>query len=428
MKKSPAAARGRTPRAPRPTPLASAAAATLTAAAVLPAALFAAGCGGESGATEANPAEAAAGTDPFRTAVAVAPLTPETLTDTLEISGRLEPRAEIHLAAELGGRVEEVLFDKGDSVSAGQTLARVGSDLLGAALAEAEADLAAARVEHDRARALVEREARPQQEADTAEATLNRALARVESARLRFERATIASPANGVVVRRDLEPGEVVGPGSPVATLHDTSVLVATVGIPEQDISFFAEGAPAEVILDAYGGRAVPGRIGYIAPAAERPGRNFTAEIEVPNPDRELRSGLIVRARLERRVFRDAVVVGRDLLVERDGALLAFVFRAEDGGGAIGRAEERLVTVGPDEGEGVVITSGLEIGETLIVGGHRSLLDGQPVRVAPPAGSESPAAGSESPAAGSESPAAGSESSAAGNAPSAGGPSNPAGR
>ena len=399
MKNSPAAACGRNLRAPLPEPRnrrrtgsrpRAFPAAALPAGALFAAALVAGGCGGESGATEANPPETSAA-DPFRTAVEVAPITPETLTDTLEISGRLEPRAEVHLAAELGGRVEEVLFDKGDSVRAGQTLARVGSDLLGAALAEAEADLAAARIEHERARALVEREARPQQEADTAEATLNRALARVESARLRLERATITSPTDGVVVRRDLEPGEVVGPGSPVATLHDTSVLVATVGIPEQDISFFSEGAPAEVILDAYGGRAVPGRIGYIAPAAERPGRNFTAEIEVPNPDRELRSGLIVRARLERRVYRDAVVVGRDLLVERDGTLLAFVFAAENGSGTVGRAEERAVTVGPDEGDGVVITSGLEIGETLIVGGHRSLLDGQPVRVAPTA-ADAPAA------------------------------------
>ena len=363
----------------------------LTAAALAAAALLAANCGGESGATEANPPEAAAN-DPFRTAVEVAPILPETLTDTLEISGRLEPRAEIHLAAELGGRVEEVLFDKGDTVDAGQTLARVGSDLLGAALAEAEADLTAARIEHERAQALVEREARPQQEADAAEATLNRALARVESARLRFERSTIASPADGVVVTREVEPGEIVGPGSPVATLHDTSVLVATVGIPEQDISFFSEGAPAEVILDAYDSRAVPGRIGYIAPAAERPGRNFPAEIEVPNPGAALRSGLIVRARLERRVYRDAVVVGRDLLVERDGAMLAFVFAAEDAEGTVGRAKERPVTVGPDEGDRVVITDGLEIGETLIVGGHRSLLDDQPVRLAPAGGRADPAA------------------------------------
>ena len=338
--------------------------------------LVAAGCAGESGLASEADAPAA---DEFRTAVAVAPIAPETLTDSLEISGRLEPRAVVHIASELGGRVEEVLFDKGDAVSAGQTLTRVGSDLLGAALAEAEAEVEAARIERDRAEALVEREASPRQSLDAADANLNRALARLEAARLRFERATVASPANGVVVERALEPGEVLAPGSPVATLHDTSVLVATIGIPEQDITFFSEGAPAEVVLDAYDGRTVAGRISYIAPAAVRPGRNFTAEIEVPNPDGGLRSGLVVRARLERRVFRDAVVVGRDLLVERDGALLAFVFRPENG--AAGRAEQREVTIGPDQEDRVVVTSGLEVGETLIVRGHRNLLDGQPVRL-----------------------------------------------
>lgn len=345
---------------------------------LLAAGLLAAGCAGESGLASEADAPAA---DEFRTAVAVAPIAPETLTDSLEISGRLEPRAVVHIASELGGRVEEVLFDKGDAVSAGQTLTRVGSDLLGAALAEAEAEVEAARIERDRAEALVEREASPRQSLDAADANLNRALARLEAARLRFERATVASPANGVVVERALEPGEVLAPGSPVATLHDTSVLVATIGIPEQDITFFSEGAPAEVVLDAYDGRTVAGRISYIAPAAVRPGRNFTAEIEVPNPDGGLRSGLVVRARLERRVFRDAVVVGRDLLVERDGALLAFVFRPENGSAAAGRAEQREVTIGPDQEDRVVVTSGLEVGETLIVRGHRNLLDGQPVRL-----------------------------------------------
>lgn len=349
----------------------------LVAVGLVAAGLLAAGCAGESGLASEADAPAA---DEFRTAVAVAPITPETLTDSLEISGRLEPRAVVHIASELGGRVEEVLFDKGDAVSAGQTLTRVGSDLLGAALAEAEAEVEAARIERDRAEALVEREASPRQSLDAADANLNRALARLEAARLRFERATVASPANGVVVERALEPGEVLAPGSPVATLHDTSVLVATIGIPEQDITFFSEGAPAEVVLDAYDGRTVAGRISYIAPAAVRPGRNFTAEIEVPNPDGGLRSGLVVRARLERRVFRDAVVVGRDLLVERDGALLAFVFRPENGAAA-GRAEQREVTIGPDQEDRVVVTSGLEVGETLIVRGHRNLLDGQPVRL-----------------------------------------------
>ena len=78
---------------------------------------------------------------------------------------------------------------------------------------------------------------------------------------------------------------------------------------------------------------------------------------------------------MQRRVFEDAVVVARDALVERDGILHAFVL--EDGTAGL-----RSITLGPDEGDRVVITAGLEVGETLITNGHRNLVDGQPVRLA----------------------------------------------
>ncbi len=335
-------------------------------------ALGAVGCGEESGFAAEESASAPADS---RVVVEVWPIAPGSLTDVLEISGRLEPRAEVLVSAELGGAVEEVLFDKGHRVEKGQLLARVGSDLLQAALNEAEADLDEARIEHERARRLVEREAAPEQTLTAAEANLKRTEARVESAQLRLARSEISAPADGVVVQRAIEPGEVVGPGSPVAVLHDTSRLRATVGIPETDIAFFRVGSPAEVQVDAYSDRSFEGRIAYIAPNATQPGRNFQAEVEIENEDGSLRSGLIVRTRLERHAYEQAVVIDRDLLMERDGVLYAFVL---DGG----EAAMRTVAIGPDEGDRVVITAGLAIGETLIVGGHRNLLDGQPVRVA----------------------------------------------
>ncbi len=343
----------------------------LAAAALL--ALAAAGCGQDDG-YAAEPGAAATEAADMRPVVATAPIVADSLTDVLEISGRLEPRAEVLVSSELGGAVEEVRFDKGDRVAAGALLARVGSDLLRSALAESEAELEGAQLDYTQAKMLVEREASPKQDFLGAEVNLKRFEARVETARLRLARSEIHAPASGVIVRRDIEPGEILGPGSPVAVLHDTSVLRATIGIPETDIAFFAVGSPAEISMDAYPDRSFAGRISYIAPSATSPGRNFQAEVEVANPDGVLRSGLIVRTRLQRRVFEDAVVVARDALVERDGFLHAFVL--EDGSAAM-----RAVTLGPDEGDRVVIVSGIEIGETLITDGHRNLLDGQPVRV-----------------------------------------------
>ncbi len=340
------------------------------AALLIGAALTAAGCGEGPGYADEPPAPEA----DLRPTVSVTPVTTTTLTDVLEISGQFEPRAEVVISSEGGGMVEEVLFDKGDRVEAGQLLARVNTDLLRVALLEAEADLAGAQADHDRVRQLVEREATPEERLTETETRLRMAEARTEAARLRFARSEVVAPAAGIIVSRDLEPGEVLAPGSRVAVLHDTSSLRATVGIPETDIAWFRVGAPAEVTLDAYPDRIVQGRITWIAPNATQPGRNFLTEIEVPNPDGSLRSGLIVRTRLERRVFEEAVVVSRDVLVERDAVLYAFVL--EDGLVAL-----REVTLGPDEGDRVVVTSGLDVGQTLLVAGHRNLIAGEAVRV-----------------------------------------------
>ena len=349
----------------------------LPGAAVL--ALAAAACGGDAGfAAEdlaSEEAEAAAEAAEPRTLVRTAPSAPELLVDYLEISGRLEPRAEVLVASELGGAVEDVFFDKGDRVAAGQLLARIGSDLLQADLAEAEADLEAARSDFDRLEQLVAREAAPEQELTSARAALKREEARADSARLRYARSEIRAPTAGVVILRELEPGEVLAPGSPVALVHDVAALRATIGIPENDIAWFRVGSPAEVWMDAYPDRSFTGTLRYIAPAAASPGRNFPAEIELDNRDGVLRSGLIVRTRLERRRFEDAVVLSRDVFVERDGDHFAFVL---DGGRAFVRPRE----LGPEQDGAVVVFAGLQVGETLIVQGHRNLLDGQPVAVA----------------------------------------------
>ena len=99
------------------------------------------------------------------------------------------------VSSELGGAVEEVRFDKGDRVERGALLARVGSDLLRAALAEAEAELEGARLDYVQAKQLVEREASPAQDFLGAEVNVKRFEARVEAARLRLTRSEITAPA-----------------------------------------------------------------------------------------------------------------------------------------------------------------------------------------------------------------------------------------
>jgi RND family efflux transporter MFP subunit len=299
------------------------------------------------------------------------------LPERIELAGRLEPWIEVSVATELGGTVEAVGFEKGDRVKEGQVLARISTDLYGAALAEAEADLAAAEANFTKTTQLFEREATTRQDLVAATARHQMAQARVTQARLRKERSILRAPVAGVAVSRELELGEVVSPGAAITVLHQIDRPKAVVGIPENDIAFFRRGGEASVEVDAYPGKVFPGRIHFLGPAATGQNRTFPAEVEVTDPGRELRSGMIARVQLVKRRFRDAVVVARDALVERDQGLVALLLDGD-------RARVRRVVVGPRDKDRVVVQEGLAPGEMLIVSGQRDLIDGQPVRVVSP--------------------------------------------
>lgn len=299
---------------------------------------------------------------------------PSTLVEHLVLAGRIEPWLAVDISSELGGTVQNVDFEKGQRVRAGQVLARIGTDLLSVALKEAEAELLGAEANFKKTSELLERQAIPRQEHVAATSRYQAALARVEQAKLRVERSVLKAPITGVAITRDVEEGEVIPPGARVTTLHQISRLKAEVGIPENDISYFEVGGSAVVQVDAYPDRRFEGRIHFIGSAATGQNRTFPSEIELANPGGKLRPGMIARVSLTKRTFESAVVVSRDALLERDRGTVAFVVEDD-------RARLREVELGAFEGDRVVVLGGLSIGDLLLVSGHRNLVDKQRVQL-----------------------------------------------
>jgi len=296
------------------------------------------------------------------------------LTERIELSGTLAPWVEVDVSTELGGRVDLLGFDKGDAVQEGQLLARVGTDMLEAALAETRAALQGAEATYERARQLVERQAVPEQELIEATAQFEIRKAQVAQAELRVERSLVKAPISGVALLRDVEVGEVLAPGELITTIHRVNRLKAEIGIPESDIAVIETGTRATLRFDAYPDRMFEGRVHFIAPGTRGNSRTFPAEIEVANPVGELRPGMVARVSLVKRVFEDAVVVSRDALHERDAGMVAVVLDGDV-------ARVRNLSLGPVEGDRVLVEEGLAAGEWLIVSGQRGLVDGQPVQV-----------------------------------------------
>jgi membrane fusion protein (multidrug efflux system) len=332
-----------------------------------------AGCGSGDAPSEGAQPEAEERAAPA-VSVEVMELVPQSLVERVELSGELEPWVHVSVSAELGGTVELVSFREGQRVSKGQILARVGSDLFEADLAEARARLEGAQAIYEKSEQLFKREHLPRQELIAATSALRAAEARVKQAELRLERSIIEAPISGVALSREIEPGEVVSPGAPITELYVVDRLKAVAGIPENDIAAFRVGGDATIEVDAFPGRTFEGRIHLIGPAARGPSRTFPTEIAIDNPKGELRPGMIARVALVKRRLEGAIVLERDVLQDRDAGPVAVV---ADGG----VARVREVTLGASEGNRIVVEAGLEPGELLIVTGQRGLVDGQPVDV-----------------------------------------------
>jgi HlyD family secretion protein len=149
---------------------------------------------------------------------------------------------------------------------------------------------------------LLERGSRPDQ-IEAARGQLAQARNALDMAKTRLKEMTIFSPLDGVVLRKNLEVGELANPGVPILTLMKPSDIWVRAYVPEEEVGRIKVGSPARVAVDAYPARRFPGRIIEIASEAEFTPRNvqtrkervnlvFRIKIAVDNPEGILKPGM----------------------------------------------------------------------------------------------------------------------------------------
>jgi len=191
------------------------------------------------------------------------------------------PGAEIHVAAERGGRLVRVLVEEGRSVRQGELLVEIESEELRAALdeararlSEAEAEIRLAEISQRRRQELVAQKVVALHDLDQATRDLEiaqarRETARAETARLeaQLRKTRILSPISGTVVARNVDPGETVEAGDLVLTVADLSRLRVEGEADEADAASLALTAPVEITASGYPGQRWRGTIEDVADA-----------------------------------------------------------------------------------------------------------------------------------------------------------------
>jgi RND family efflux transporter MFP subunit len=182
-----------------------------------------------------------------------------------------------------------------------------------------------------------------------------------------------------VITKRNFFPGAFIRSASeggtiPLLTVARTDKVYVVTQIPDRDVPLTNVGDPAEVTLDALGSKVFKGKVSRFAETEDPTSRTMHTEIDLPNPDNELRAGMYGIAK----IFLDSSTKGATLpascLVGESKEGKADVYVVKDG-----KARKTQVSIGVDDGLRVEILGGLSPDDE-VISGTGNVSDGAPVR------------------------------------------------
>lgn len=293
--------------------------------------------------------------------------------DYLSLTGTIEPNEVVDLRIEISGLVEDINFDEGKRVNAGQVLLRVNDNELQAQLAQARTRKSLTEENERRAKLLLEKEAISQEEYDVALAEYRTTEAQIQLVEAQIAKTVLRAPFSGIIGLRKISKGGFATPTSEIAQLVNTSQLKVDFSVPEKYASKVKTNTTVHIVME--GDSAThEARIYAVEPMLEASTRTLRVRALVDNKDQKLIPGLFVNVIFPLETLRDAILIPAEALIPVQNGKTVFVMKE-------GTAREIQVEAGVRTNDRVLITQGLFIGDTVLTSGVMSLRDGASVKV-----------------------------------------------
>ncbi len=296
--------------------------------------------------------------------------------DAVRATGRIEAVQAIELRPDEQGRVTELLFQEGQFVSRGTPLVRIDDAMLRASGERAKADRDLARQQLERVRRLRDQNASSPADLERAEAAARSAEAALAMLELQIERTTVRAPFAGVIGQRFVSTGDYVTTATRLLTLQTVDPQRAVIEVPERHAVSLRRGQTVDFTVAAQPGRVFRAQVDFIDPVVQNENRTIVVKGRAPNPNRLLRPGMFIEARLATATRSNAIVVPEDAIQPLRTA--SVVWAVTDG-----KASRRVVQLGVRSQGIVEIVSGVKAGEQVVVGGLERMAEGMPVAPRP---------------------------------------------
>lgn len=321
------------------------------------------------------------------------------VTQSLNYNGDIKAELDVKVFSKIPDRIEKFYADEGETIQAGDPIAKIlatqieqGVRQAEAGLASAEAQAANMKSEYERALRLNNQDAMSQQQFDAVlaqyeavSAQLKQSKAAVVSAKSMFKDATISAPISGIIGKRYLEAGDMAAPSIPVVSVVQMDRIKIELEATEQDLGRLSIGQKAEVRVRSYPDEVFLGKVYKISPVLDPMTRMATVEVILSNPAHRLKPGMFAEVVVITGTLKDVLVVPRYAVIEstslkaingKDAVVKNyFVYVVNDSA----RAEQRQLDVGYVNHRLIAVEEGVANGEKLVVAGQNNLRDGMRV-------------------------------------------------
>ncbi len=347
------------------------------------------GCSPKSDSPPQETAQSPARMDP---AVWVSTVELGTLEETIHGTGTLEGWEDITILAKVSGTITKINLRLGDRMIEGQSILEIEPEVQELRLAQANAALLQAEANHEisftdknRYEVLFKQGDISQTEIEAARAAEKNSLGIWQSAKAAVELAgrmvidsRVGAPIDGYIASLDVEQGELVSPGAPVCRVVRLSPLKLKLGLTEQEIIHLRKNQKVRIEPDAFPATEIFGTVHRVGVAADRMSRLFPVEIQISQFPKALKPGMVARAQIILKEHRDMIVIPKNSLLKSDQGFHVFVVDNSM------VARETPVSIGAEDTNNIVILSGLQLEDQLVIRGQQILEDGVTVRIEAP--------------------------------------------
>lgn len=293
--------------------------------------------------------------------------------NTLTLSGTIEPDEQVQIRSEISGVIRELAFQEGTYVEKGQLLFRTDDTELQARLRQAQTQEQLDAENERRARLLLEKEAISNQEYDVAKADYESSKAQTALIEAQLAKTRVYAPFGGHIGLRSVSVGEYLTPANVVANLVRVGQVKILFSVPEKYSGVIRSGQTIQVrasnVDEVYGAT-----IYAIEPGVDEATRTIRIRAIADNQAGHLVPGAFARVELPLDRIENAILIPTYAVVPVQDGKQVYLYRN-------GQAVSTSVETESRTTDDVLVTSGLQLGDTLITSGLLSLRDGLPVHV-----------------------------------------------